>query len=260
MRYFPVVLVLAIVCGACASSSKTTTTAKSTRRLDQSSNPLYSLTLMRQGSQLLQQRRFDAALEKFQEADELQPGNATVSNMLGLCYLRLGEYDQALQSFSTALDLAPTFTDARNNRGATYLAIGQFRMAEVDFSSVLSDATYPHRKDTLYNLGITYLQRGLNGAAEENFQRAIVQPGAVFEAYLRLASLKQENGDLDAAVSLLEEATLEFPYRVEAALTLGRLLITIDRSSDARPYLEKVIEAEPGTEMADEARRLLSDL
>ncbi len=260
MRFFPVALVLAIVCGACASSSKTTTTASSTRRDDQNSNPLYSLTLMRQGSQLLQQGRYDAALEKFKESNELQPGNATNFNMLGLCYLRLGEYDQALQSFSSALDYAPTFTDARNNRGATYLAMGQFRMAEVDFSSVLSDSTYPHMKDTFYNLGITYMQRDLNGAAEENFERAIVKPGAVFEAYLRLASLKQENGDLDAAVSLLEEAALDFPNRVEAALTLGQLLITIGRPSDARPYLQHVIEAQPGNAMADEARLLLSDL
>ncbi len=260
MRFFSVVLVLVVVCGACASSKQTTPTVDSFGQVDHSANPLYSLTLMRQGSQLLQQGRYDAALEKFQEANELQPGNATNYNMLGLCHLRLDEFDQALQSFSTALDLAPSFTDARNNRGATYLAMGQFRMAEVDFSSVLSDSTYPHRKDTLYNLGLTYLQRGLNGAAEENFRRAIIPPGAVFEGYLQLAALEQENGNLEPAVTLLEEACLTFPNRVEGPLALGRLLTLLGRNSEARPYLENVINSQPGTEIADEARKILDAL
>jgi len=247
------VVAMALVLGACSTSqpkhSQTT----------ESENPLYSLTLMRQGSLLLQQGRYEAALEKFEKADEVAPGNATALNMMGLCHLRLQHFDQALFSFNQALALVPAFTDARNNRGTTYLAMGQYRMAEVDFSAVLADPTYPHRYDVYFNLGMTYLQRGLTSAAKENLRKALNPDQPVFEAYLRLADIEQQEGATEDAIALLEEAILNFPTRIEAPLALGRLLHNLGRNSEAEPYLRTVIADEPGSEAADEARILLGD-
>jgi Flp pilus assembly protein TadD len=118
---------------ACSSSAKadpapkTNTSGASTQQANTA--PLYSLTLMRQGSVLMQQGRYDAALESFEEANRIAPGNATVQNMIGLCHLRLEQFDQALLAFNNALSLIPGFTDARNNRGAAYLSIGQYHLA-----------------------------------------------------------------------------------------------------------------------------------
>ncbi len=246
-------LVLALTLGGCASSGP------KDPKLDEAENPLYSLTLMRQGSLMLQQGRFEAALDKFEKAERVAPGNATTLNMIGLCHMRLANFDQALLSFDKALALIPAFTDARNNRGATYLAMGQYRMAEVDFTEVLSDATYPHRFNVFYNLGMTYLQRGLPSAAKENFRKALDPNQPVFEAYLRLGEIEQEEGSPEAAVILLEEATIKFPNRIEAPLALGRLLTYLDRKSEAEPYLREVIADEPGSEWANEARRLLGE-
>jgi Tfp pilus assembly protein PilF len=205
----------------------------------------------------MQQGRYDLALERFQQADRIAPGNATVHNMIGLCYLRTGQYDLALQSFNTALELVPGFTDARNNRGATYMAMGQYHMAEVDFIAVLGDSTYPHRKEVYFNLGMTYLQRGQMGAAEENLRKSIILPNPVFDGYLALAQLAQRQGELDLARNLLEEARLEFPDRFEVSLELGKLLMLMGEEDEARPLLEEVIAADPASEAADTARTLL---
>ncbi|MCD4750443.1 MAG: tetratricopeptide repeat protein [Thermoanaerobaculales bacterium] len=252
-------LALALTLGACASSSQ-----KKTERQDDEDlwkqNPIYSLTLMRQGSQLLQQGRYEAALDKFEKANDLAPGNTTIFNMIGLCHLRLGQFDQALLAFGTSLDLAPAFTDARNNRGATYLAMGQYRMAEVDFSAVLSDSTYPHRSEVFYNLGVTYLGRGLQTAAKENFRRAVTSGRPQAEAFLRLAEIEQREGAINEALHLLEEACLKFPTRTEAQLALGKLLTQLDRDDEAEQHLRDVIRANPSSASADEARRLLGDI
>ena len=253
MRSSYLALVLALTLAGCASSEP------KDPNLDDAENPLYSLTLMRQGSLMLQQGRFEAALDKFTKAEQVAPGNATTLNMIGLCHMRLENYDQALSSFDQALALIPAFTDARNNRGATYLAMGQYRMAEVDFTEVLSDSTYPHRFNVSYNLGITYLQRGLPSAAKENFRNALDPNQPVFEAYLQLSQIEQEEGSPEAAIILLEEATIEFPNRIEAPLALGRLLTYLDRKSEAEPYLLEVIADEPGSEWAIEARGLLGE-
>jgi tetratricopeptide (TPR) repeat protein len=220
-------------------------------------DPLYSLTLMRQGLVFMQQGRYDDALVKFNEADVIAPGNATNYNMIGLCYLRKGDLNQALEKFDEALRLLPNFTDARNNRGATYLAMGQFHLAEVDFVAVLGDSTYPYAKQVHYNLGLTYMDRGHVGSAEENFRRAIALPNPVFDAFLRLAELAQQQGELERAKALLEEAKLEFPERIEVSLELGRVLTLMGRDDEARPYLEQVIADSPDSESADSARTLL---
>lgn len=221
------------------------------------SDPLYSLTLMRQGVVLMQQGRYDEALERFNEADRVAPGNATNANMIGLCYLRRQELDKAFAFFDKALQLVPLFTDARNNRGTTYLAMGQYHLAEVDFMAVLGDSTYPHTKEVHYNLGLTYLQRGQLGAAEESFRKSIIPPNPVFDAYLQLASLAQKQGELERSKVLLEEAKLTFPESIEVSLELGRVLILMGRDQEARPYLEQVIADRPGSDYADSAKTLL---
>jgi Tfp pilus assembly protein PilF len=248
---------------SCASSGKAGQSASSKQGGASQNNklentdPLYSITLMRQGSILMQQGQYSLALERFQQADRIAPGNATVHNMIGLCYLRSGQYDLALQSFNTALELVPGFTDARNNRGATYMAMGQYHMAEVDFIAVLGDSTYPHRKEVYFNLGMTYLQRGQMGAAEENLRKSIILPNPVFDGYLALAQLAERQGELDLARNLLEEARLEFPDRFQVSLELGKLLMLMGEEDEARPLLEDVIAADPASEAADTARTLL---
>jgi Tfp pilus assembly protein PilF len=194
-----------LLLGGCASGGRKPNTTPLNR------NPsLYAFTLQNEGSGFFQQGRYQEALERFQKAESIQPGNATVHNMIGLCYMRLDQLDQALASFGMALTLAPAFTNARNNRGAVYMAMEQYQLAEVDFAAVLGDSTYPHRWQAFFNLGMVYLQRGQLGAAEDNLRRAATAPLPVFDAFLRLADIAHELGKQREAESWLIEARLKF--------------------------------------------------
>lgn len=263
-------LAIVAVIGGCAGSGSTQSSTSSKSNTGSASaskntnperqDPLYSLTLMRQGSLLLQQGQYEEALVKFEQAERVAPGNATVHNMIGVCHLRTQTYDDALMAFNTALELAPSYTDARNNRGATYLSLGQLRLAEVDFLAVLGDSTYPHRYRVYYNLGTTYRQQERLGAAEENFEKAITAPFPVYEAYVELADVVLEQGRSDEAVELLEEAKLKFPERIDASFELGRVLMELGRTEEARPYLDDVISKEPESEIAQQAAALLDSI
>lgn len=252
-----VCLGLAACSSATAEQPPAATKKKKSKKQQTTADPLYSLSLMREGVVLMQQGRYDIALERFQEADRAAPGNATNNNMMGLCYLQQGDFDQALVEFNKALQLVPLFTDARNNRGATFLAMRQYHLAEVDFVAVLGDSTYPHTKQVHYNLGLTHLERGHLGTAEESFRRSIVPPNPVFDAYLQLSSLAQRQGELERSVVLLEEAQLNFPEAIEVSLELGKVLLLLGRDEEARPFLEQVIADDPNSELATSARNLL---
>ncbi len=252
-----VFLLSAAAAGEAAPPGKKKKSKQSTKA---NGNPLYSLTLMREASVLMQQGRFESALERFQEADRVAPGNATIYNMEGLCHMRLEQFGEALEAFDRALKGVPGYTDARNNRGATYLATGQYHLAEVDFIAVLGDSTYPYRRQVYYNLGMTHLQRSQFGAAAENFRRAIAMPSPVFEAYLRLSEISQRNGDADKALELLEEARLNFPERTEASLEIGKLLMSMGRDEEAREHFERVIESAPSSDSAVAAKTLLDTI
>ena len=250
--------VVAIICPATAGAAGSAPPANGKKKKSQTTvDPLYALTLMRQGSVLMQQGRLERAIEAFEQADQIAPGNATVHNMLGLCALRLGSFDDAMVSFDRALQIIPGFTDARNNRGATYLAMGEYDLAEVDFIAVLGDSTYPHQKQVYYNLGLTYIQRGKLGAAQNSFRKAIVLPNPVVEAYIELAGIAQRRGQLETAEDLLLEAKLNFPGRTDVSLELGKLLMIMGREDEARPHLERVVADEPSSDSAAMARSLL---
>lgn len=262
--------VLALALIGCAGTGSTPSTSdpatqdsrtgKTTPQTPERTDPLYSLTLMRQGSVFLQQGQYDQALEKFYQAERIAPGNATVYNMIGICHLRERKYDRALEAFNTALDLVPSFSDARNNRGTTYLALEQYRLAEVDFLAVLGDSTYPHRYQVVFNLGMTYYRQGQLGAAEENFRKAVTAQFPVFEAFIRLSDVLVEQGRTDEALELLEDAKLRFPEEIEASYQLGKLLMEMGRTSEARPLLQEVIAKDPGSDRARLAASLLDSI
>ena len=252
------VLVFMATCSSAATEqSPAAAKKKKAKKQEAAVDPLQSLSLMREGVVLMQQGRYDLALERFQEADRIAPGNATNNNMMGLCHLQQGHFDKALAEFNQALALVPLFTDARNNRGATYLAMRQYHLAEVDFVAVLGDSTYPHAKQVNYNLGLTHLERGHLGAAEESFRKSIAPPNPVFNGYLQLASLAQRHGELERSVVLLEEAQLNCPENIEVSLELGKVLILLGRDDEARPYLEQVIADDPNSDFATSAKNLL---
>lgn len=249
-------LFLSLSLFACASSAPKGGAAPSTP--NDNEDPYYSFTLLRQGSVLMQQRRYEEALDRFLQAQQISPGNSTIHNMVGLCYMQLDQLDKAVAAFDRALSLTPSFTDARNNRGSAYLAQGKSHLAEVDFLAVLADTTYPHRWESFYNLGMAQLQQGRLGSAEESFKRAAFAPVPVFEAYLRLAEIAQRQGRTDTAIDLLEELRVKAPDRMDAAFELGRMLTQLGRHEEARPHLEAVIAADPSSPLADEARALLN--
>jgi len=69
------------------------------------------------------QGRYAAALGKFQQSVQLDPGRYEAWNYLGYSSRKLGHYDDALAAYDRALALKPGYADAIEYRGEAYLAV-----------------------------------------------------------------------------------------------------------------------------------------
>lgn len=239
-----------VVLSGCASS--TPAPPKVAPDLDPA-DPLVAIKLMQRGQTLLAEGRVDAAIEHFQAARTLQPGNPTVHNVLGVAELQRRNAQAAIASFNQALELAPTYSDARNNRGAAYLQLGQLAMAEADFLAVLTDATYANRAGVLFNLGSLYLRKGNLTAAEENFRRATASGGPL-DAYLALASVEEKLGNLELAEKAYLEAMARAPERADVGMALARLYESQGRTKEAEEQYARILSFSPDSPEAQQIR------
>ena len=76
---------------------------------------------------------YAAALAKFQEALQQDPGLAEAWNYYGYTSRKLGKYEDALEAYGKALTLKPGYPDALEYRGEAYLALNRIDDAKQSY-------------------------------------------------------------------------------------------------------------------------------
>lgn len=94
-------------------------------------------------------RRFDEALESYNRALAIEPGNADALNNCGLLLYELQRFDDALECYDRALAASPDFAKALNNRGNTLQTLGRLDEALESYDRAL--AIEPNLTETLHN-------------------------------------------------------------------------------------------------------------
>jgi tetratricopeptide (TPR) repeat protein len=244
--------VLALLAGCASSASRS---AGLTPDVDPR-DPLAGTRLMEQGQALVNEGRIADGLARYRVAEQLQPKNPTVHNLIGVAELKQRNSAKAIESFNRALALAPQYSDARNNRGAAYVQLGQLSMAEADFLAVLSDSTHANRASVHFNLGSLYYTRGDMPAAEENLRRAAVPSGPI-EAFLLLGQVEEALGKQALAETAYRTGIARAPERPDLALALGKILEGSGRKDEAREMFRRVVSLAPDSPEAQQARSRL---
>ena len=126
------------------------------------------------GNALCRERRMDEAIIQYQKALEIKPDFAEANNNLGYCFLQIGRVDEAITHFQRALEIKPDYAEAHNNLGSGLLQIGRVNEAITHFqraSEIQQDyAAY-------CNLGYAFRQKGMATEATAYYQKAIeLQP------------------------------------------------------------------------------------
>jgi tetratricopeptide (TPR) repeat protein len=121
------------------------------------------------------------AIEAYEKAVALDPGNFVGWNQLGLLKIRVGRLDEAEDAFQNVIRLAGEYKEIMavgyGNLGLIYETRGDLDKAEAFFQKALALEEELGRKEGMAsdygNLGLIYLTQGNLGKAEEFHQKAL---------------------------------------------------------------------------------------
>ena len=123
------------------------------------------LSLNQNGMQYLELGEYDTAMEKFNQAVQINPNLSVAYNNLGKAYVAQNKQDKALESFNKALGLNSDFIPALWERGKLYTRTEKWEQALADYNKLLeldSESTSAY-----HNRGRVYVKL-------EEFEKAIV--------------------------------------------------------------------------------------
>ena len=183
------------------------------------------------GNQLLRRRNSKAAMEKFQNAVELDPDNYLAHYFLAVVYREENNYDEALASVDRSIELNPEYPKAHLVKGKIYLKLKNIPEAQTAFQQAIElDENYI---DAWNNLGNLYYQT-------KQYEEAI-------PAYKKVIELKPDYATAYANLGAIEVALKEYSeaikYLNQAVELRGSSYTSWYRLAQANNYQGKCAEA-----------------
>lgn len=194
------------------------------------------------GKRLLDEGRYDLAVNKLKTATSLLQTNAQAWNYFGVACHRTGQLTNAVMAYQKSLDLNRDLLEARYNLGCAWLDLNKPELARAEFTSytlrrgnavdgwlklgtaqlrtreaATSEKSFrealridPRNAEALNGLGLVYLQRNRPQDAVHQFSAALKQQPGYGPALLNLATVSHQ--------SLNDRATALAKYREYLAL------------------------------------------
>jgi tetratricopeptide (TPR) repeat protein len=138
----------------------------------------------------LAEKRYDAAIQSYQDLLRADPKNAGFMNMIGIAYLDLSNFDQARRYFLRASRADKKNSSAVNNLGMVYYHQKDFKRAIREYQRAVT--IDPSAAGAHTNLGFAYYNTNKFPEAAAEFQKAIEIDPAIFERNDRSGNTMQD--------------------------------------------------------------------
>lgn len=149
-----------------------------------------AVKLFNEGLAALRQKKYELAIDKFTQAEQIEPMNPSIYMNRGSAYDALNEFVKAIEDFSSAIKLDPTMVAAYSNRGLAYYRMSENEYALIDFDFAIE--LDPTESVIYLNRGLVYLDMKLTKKACEDWHNAI-SLGAKSKYGNRVDDLIREN-------------------------------------------------------------------
>ncbi len=212
-----------------------------------SAEALYGL-----GSAYLQLQKTAEARDCFQRVLKLHasyPGTLPNAwNNLGILAAREGNYDAAIEYFQHALQIDPQHSIALQNLGSAYRQKKDWALAKSMLERAL--AINPDDPEANYSLGMVYAQQNDTEHAYEYLQKAIAARPAYPEALNNLGILYLHTHKLAEAMQSFEQAIGVAPEYDQAYLNLARVYAIQGDRERAKTVLRQLLQQHPDHALA----------
>ncbi len=196
-----------------------------------------SFQLFDKGNSLIEEEKYEEALEVFEEFKIKYPGIYQVHLNIAICYLKKGELDKAETEFQFVLDktleLHGDYTAdpaaslrAFSGLGELYILKGDFEKGQDYLTKAL--AISPEDEVAAYNVGQIFFSNQRPDEAIKYYKLAIQIKEDWSKPYLRLGYTYLNKGDFDAALEYLNKFVEMDPEDPEVPQT-KKMIATIEK-------------------------------
>lgn len=202
------------------------------------------------------ERRSEANLSKL---DLKAPGRARREYSKGLAAFIKKDFKAASESLNTAVSIYPEFVSAHNALGCAYFILGQNQLALQEFHRAIQFDD--HLSSSFMNLGRAELALGHNANAQAAFEKALSISPLIPNISLALAYTQYLNHDYTGAIKTAQRAHAH-PHTGIAAVHYFAAASwqAQKRFSETRAELETFLGEDPGSPLADPARKTIAQI
>ena len=206
-------------------------------------DPQSWLACINLGSNLIDQKRYDEAVVKLDQAIALSPNEWDGYYNLGFAYDKLGKNPEAGANYRKAMALNPGNPKSYLNLGEMLRRGGDTTGAEAMFRQGLTAS--PNDPALLLDLGNILLQTGRVPEATDLYERGVAaNPDSPMVQY-NLGAVLLKTGNLSEAADHLEKAVALDPKIASAHANLGVTLARLGRLSEAIEQFQAALEIDP---------------
>jgi Tfp pilus assembly protein PilF/2-polyprenyl-3-methyl-5-hydroxy-6-metoxy-1,4-benzoquinol methylase len=168
---------------------------------------------------LFTQKRYKQTLSESSQMLKKFPNSIILFNIIGASNAALMQFDAAIESYKKALEIQPDYADANNNMGIAFNEMGDSIEAIDCFKNALK--INPNHPDAYNNMGIALNEKGESKAAIESYKKALKIRPDYADAHNNMGIALNENGDLELAIESYKKALEIRPDSAEAYFNMG---------------------------------------
>ncbi len=170
---------------------------------------------LRAADDLFNARQYSEAIEAYQTLLTLLPDLTSLYLQIGHSYREVEQYDQAIAAYEALLKEDPDNQEAKASIGRANLEAGNFEAADETLRDTASglDAS----REDLYNMGELAFARGDTEEAAGWYEKAHMKDPAWGKPLFKMALVALNTGDMETAVSFFEQVVDTEPDSEEAA-------------------------------------------
>lgn len=197
------------------------------------------------------------AIPQLNKCLELNSNSPEIHNAIGLLYCNSKFYNAALEEFKKAEEIDPEEKQYSYNKGVVLAKLGRDKEAEESFrnakgfkdaddiSNIYSEQLQTNKAREFYNEGYTAMESNDIPKAIELFGKAISIKPDMVEAYINLGACYRVKNDTQKQIFYLEEAAKLKPNMPDIYFNLGLAYSDAGMYINARCAFESVIELKP---------------